>query len=750
MLKIADYAILCSCAYNRIYTYKGIKMRKLVIAVVPLILLFGSCSKEQKVDQVKTDEGLTQLQKGEFQEAIKTFAAIDSVNPGSPQGIYGKAIALEREGLILEAMHSLTQMMQKHSRSAEGYRLLSELQSRDRRHDQAIFNAGKYASLVGENESSAALMAQALLAGGQIAKAGEIIEERLKATASQPDFLLTAARYYLLTGKIERARELKAQGEKALSDNPVDFLRAGSLQALMGQTDSAGYFFQMAATRPKADFYFKADAADSLISIKYFHKAQEILSQLEKANSKSHRIFALRTNIMRRMGKDFNAHLIYGDAVSANPNSPTILSNFGRSMLTIYHTTGAEAHMTNALSMAENGNYSSEDQAFIMLTHLEALWGRKEVGPSMAALQPLLESMPTEFRALNLAADFTWRYAPPEESRHIVSTFERLSDGNPYRLTRVGDFYAGIDSLKTAKEYYDEALKLAPNFHPAIKGLIGLLKKVNQPERFIEYLSTLPEFISIYPDFAEERITTLRQLKRYPEAMEFSEKFIKAGPGDLERYRIGIAIAEQAGDRARAEAWVNDCLQKNGADPESFVIAADFKLRQGVMTEADASIQKALALDSGCVNAFLVMAKQDTLAGNDREAMKLYEKVIQIDQFSAEAYNNLAWLLLKTGGDPRVATNHAAAAISYDPLNGQNYVTLGWSHYKQNRFDLARGDFERGLQIAPENPVLNFYAGLNYIKDNKPDKAREHLRKSLNGELPEALRKEAEENLKKL
>ncbi len=732
------------------YTDKEIKMRKLVIAIVPLFLLLGNCSKENKVDQVKTDEGMTLLQKGDFQEAVKSFAAIDSVNPGSPQGIYGKAIAFEREGLILEAMHSLTQMMQKHNKSAEGYRLLSELQSRDRRHDQAIFDAGKYASLVGENDSSAALMAQALIAGGQFTKAGEVIEKRLKGNVSQPDFLLTAAQYYFLTGKIERARELQAQGEKALADHPADYLRAGSLQALMGETDSAGFFFRMAAARPKADFYSKADAADSLISIKYFHKAQELLSQLEKANSKSHRIFALHTNMMRRMGKDFNAHLIYGDAVSANPNSPTILSNFGRSMLTIYHITGAEAHMTNALSMAENENYSSEDQAFIMLTHLEALWGRREVGPSMAALQPLLESMPTEFRALDLAAGFTWKYAPPEESRDIVSTFERLSDGNPYRLTRVGDFYAGIDSLKTAKEYYDEALKLAPYFHPAIKGLVGLLKKVNQPVRLIDYLSTLPEFISLYPDFAEERIATLRKLKRFPEALEFCEKYIQAGPGDLERYRIGITVAEQAGNRTRAEEIVNDCLQKNGIDPEAYVIAADFKLRHEGIADADESIKKALSLDSACVNAYLVKAKQDTLAGREQEAMKLYEKVLQLDQFSAEAYNNLGWLLLKTGGDPRVAANHASAAISYEPLNGENYITLGWSRYKQNRFDLARGDFERGLKIAPENPVLNFYAGLNYIKDNKPDKAKVHLKNALAGDLPKTLRKEAEENLKKL
>ncbi len=70
--------------------------------------------------------------------------------------------------------------------------------------------------------------------------------------------------------------------------------------------------------------------------------------------------------------------------------------------------------------------------------------------------------------------------------------------------------------------------------------------------------------------------------------------------------------------------------------------------------------------------------------------------------------------------------------------------------HKAGRYNIARGNFEKALRFAPDDAVVNYYAGLGYWKDGKPEKAKECLQKALANGLSGKLRPEAEATLKNL
>ena len=56
--------------------------------------------------------------------------------------------------------------------------------------------------------------------------------------------------------------------------------------------------------------------------------------------------------------------------------------------------------------------------------------------------------------------------------------------------------------------------------------------------------------------------------------------------------------------------------------------------------------------------------------------------------------------------------------------------TLGWIYYLKGSYLNAIAEFQDSLEHDPENPVINYHAGLAYYRNKQPDEAKKFLEKA--------------------
>ena len=185
---------------------------------------------------------------------------------------------------------------------------------------------------------------------------------------------------------------------------------------------------------------------------------------------------------------------------------------------------------------------------------------------------------------------------------------------------------------------------------------------------------------------------------------------------------------------------------------------------------AEAALQKSIALDKNNSDALLKLGRvqvargstdqaittyQNSIQGNPRDtnfyiltgqlyeskqdwenAKKMYQKALEIAPDNPVASNNLAYVMLQTGGNLDVALSLAQTAHRGMPDLPNAADTLGWIYYQKGAYKSAIDLFQEALKLdekskSPENPTFHYHLGLAYQKTDQPALARQHLERVL-------------------
>ena len=118
----------------------------------------------------------------------------------------------------------------------------------------------------------------------------------------------------------------------------------------------------------------------------------------------------------------------------------------------------------------------------------------------------------------------------------------------------------------------------------------------------------------------------------------------------------------------------------------------------------------------------------------------MYQKALQIQHDNPAASNNLAYVMLETGGNVDVAISLAQTARRLMPDSPNAADTLGWAYYQKGLYPTAIDLFKEAVKKNPNNPTVHYHLGLAYQKSDQPSLAKEHLQQvlKLNPNYPEA------------
>src|SRR5438045_6861552 len=117
-------------------------------------------------------------------------------------------------------------------------------------------------------------------------------------------------------------------------------------------------------------------------------------------------------------------------------------------------------------------------------------------------------------------------------------------------------------------------------------------------------------------------------------------------------------------------------------------------------------------------------------------AKQAYQKALDLKPDNPLASNNLAYVMLETGGNVDVALSLAQTARRGMPESPNAADTLGWVYYQKGAYKSAIDLFQESLKLAEKNKVpddatVHYHLGLAYQKDDQPALARQHLEKVL-------------------
>jgi len=119
-----------------------------------------------------------------------------------------------------------------------------------------------------------------------------------------------------------------------------------------------------------------------------------------------------------------------------------------------------------------------------------------------------------------------------------------------------------------------------------------------------------------------------------------------------------------------------------------------------------------------------------------KSAESAYQKALELRPGDPVASNNLANVMVQTGGNIDIAFSLAQAARRAMPDSSDVADTLGWIYYQKGAYQSAIGLLQEAIKLReknniPEDPGIHFHLGLAYQKAGKPELARQQLERVL-------------------
>ncbi len=522
------------------------------------------------------------------------------------------------------------------------------------------------------------------------------------------DYVLDLAAFYAASGK----RDQMAAVLKPLSDDPKNFPDA---RLKVG------------------DFYTN------------LHEWADGLQQYQegiKADSKNKTIYLKRiADSWLSQGKGEEAAGVIGELLKERPNDDEAKAINATLLIKTGNPEKIQAGVNDLQNLVKN----NPDNLAFRYSLSQALLVKGDTEGARAQLQELLKKQP--------------RHLP------AIATLAELS------LTK--------KDYSQALQYVNSALAINPRLgRVRLLRTTALIGQGNYSEARVEVNSLAAEapqnvdvqFQLASLDFAEKKLpqaeTRLLQLYDKQKLMALNmlvEVYFAEGLPDKAISRLTLELAKSP-NTAPIHSLLAETLMRQGKYELAIeqykqmqilgVRSAQLQMRLGTayrlsgdMNKAVASFQEARVFAPRDPPVEGALADALRLAGRNAEAIASYRRLLVLDPENANAMNNLAYMILDTGGSTEEAQKLEEQALHKAPTN-QNYAdTLGMVYLRRNLKDSAYQVFNGLVQRFPDDPVFRYHYALTLTQKGQKDQAKNELAVALSKNPSNDLRRSIQTSL---
>jgi tetratricopeptide (TPR) repeat protein len=338
----------------------------------------------------------------------------------------------------------------------------------------------------------------------------------------------------------------------------------------------------------------------------------------------------------------------------------------------------------------------------------------------------------------------------------------KASPADPQLWAMQGTAYAGIGSKKEALASFQQSLKIAPGYLPALKGAaqiefdagsaagIPLLERVlkTQPADLtahgmlavLEYhqgncTAAVPHFEKAAPLF-ESRPAALHayssclvKLKRFEKAAEVFEQSLTLNPNNPQERRVLASIQLMAKDPPGALATLAPLLNAS-PDAQTLELASQAYEQSHATERAVEALRQAILLEPMDVNLYVDFAAISAKHQSFQVGINVVNDGINLQSRAAPLYFARGMLYVQLS-EYEKAQSDFDTAYKLDPRQSLTAVAQGLTAVQQNDLGSALAGVQEKLAGRPNDPIL-LYLQADVLAQQDPQPGSAEFQTAMN------------------
>lgn len=279
---------------------------------------------------------------------------------------------------------------------------------------------------------------------------------------------------------------------------------------------------------------------------------------------------------------------------------------------------------------------------------------------------------------------------------------------NAYTLTLIGDRYLSLYSDSLARDSYDKALSLSPGYSPALLGRAELNRMTGNMAAFFADARQFVRDPAMKPYSKCNYVTQLLKHVDYPFYVTWGAQLdslvnfcVQAHPADSSALRLAGSWYYSTERKELGTKYFNRLLEEYPDDLSAHytklsLIYDGGNMRQ-VLEECETIIKLGGKNNPEVIPAMSTAGDCWHAVGNDRMAMKYYDKVLRLEPDNVLTLNNYAYYLSLSGKKLKKAEQMSRRTIELEPENPSYLDTYGWILHLLGRDAEAKPYFKKAM-----------------------------------------------------
>ncbi len=667
---------------------------------------------------------------GKKAEALASFAKASEINPRQPEAWFARAMIALADNDAKAAREAQDKLRRVWGTNPNAVYLEARLLGVEGKHEQArpifdrLLNAApdsvpvlvasalneiklqsfvqaeaqlaRAVSLAPQDPGMRTLLAQVQLRLRRPDKAWNSIAQTLDAAEPATATLVVAAQAKLLQGEPVQAEQLfRRASAKGSTDTEVRTALASGLLGIKGQEEAALRELRqlaMATTQPDADLR----VIGALLARRSFDEAIAAIGALEKKTPGDPANHELRGQALLGKNELDAARGAFQEALKLDPGyAPAVVK------LTELDMAAGKVEAARDRARAAVKANPKSGNLLTLLATLEARAG----APSSEVLQLLEQATRVDGDNLNSWMTLMMRHFNAADLAAALAAAESANKAIPENvqiLDATGRIQLASGNSNQALQTFSELVRVAPKSMAGYLGQVNALNAMGNTEGAARAAQRLLE---ISPDSALARrviadVAVTR--RRFDEAMAMAKAVQKQSPDLAGGFIMEGQIAEAQGKRSAAIAAYRVALSKRDVQ-DTPVRLHRLLLISGDKSEARAAADDWLRAQPKDVMFMSYLGDTELEAGAPEEALRWYERALQINPKTVAALNNSAVALTKTKNYAK-AMERVRQALAIQPSNPDILDTLAQVHASQKQYSEAAAALRKAIARAT-NPA---------------------------------------------
>lgn len=613
---------------------------------------------------------------GNITMAIEQLKAAVNLKPGDPTLVMELVRLLQQDGKNEDARAYLDRLSNNSDLNLDGRKQIATLLAAQGKTQDAIDLLEKSTVPAGVDWARDLLLAELYRRGGRSQDASTMYLQLLDSPSLSVAVIQSASDFYAQQGQIDQAK-------KFIAKLPEMNMQPGGPEVM------AGSFYER---------------------IGEMKTAQEQFAAAVKANTKDPRTWQILAGYFIRRGN-------YDEAIkttTAGKQSVGEDKNLD-ALAAAARTFSGGVNGTDLLPLVESLSRNPQNEAVLATFTLvnEARKKKTPLDEVVIELRKLADQYPQSLQVQTLMIQAYLQQSRVDRALTIATRAMQTfpTDAEPARL--LTSVYANGgrwgEMLIAARQWRERSLE-SPL--PADLVIVEALLKMNNPGEALNTLAPYVESAKANPQGSAQVLQAYaRGLIAANRSAEASAILQPLARKEIPWRKMWLELAStDQQTAASATEWIDQIAPLVGPAPEEQFVLALARYNVGRRFDDEASMKSAWEILKKLSEApdvkpsvWLMLAAADQRLGNLAQAEVEYRKALDMDVNSAEAMNNLAYLLLLRGDRLNEASELAKKAISLSPNQPTFYDTLARIHARMGNREEAIKAFTGALNIDPNN-----------------------------------------------